>query len=300
MSDHVFHIASHLLTKSGLASEWSNLGDWTGTDDYEKACQQLAIRVGSAADLSTKNQILDIACGNGASLRLWSKFFNVRFIDGIEVQKSCVERIRRAQLVAVQQIIHADAEHLLAQNTSHRAKIKKSFLENPYKISDGIGRDVLSSYDAIVCVDAAYHFKQTLAFLKHCSTHLNPNGCLSMTHLMIRSIERNGWKNYLVQLQFRVALFMARISRKSLLTAEAWRQNLNELGFQVVTIDNLDQEVLKGFSDYVAELKKQVSLSRRWHPSWWKIWGTGIFCRFVYQNSLLSYALISAKDLRKA
>ena len=74
---------------------WSNLGYWNHThDSYPQACRQLAIHLATAINLNSKDKLLDLGCGKGASLVLWHEHFKVQHIEAVELQAACVDNIQ--------------------------------------------------------------------------------------------------------------------------------------------------------------------------------------------------------------
>ncbi|MEL0027145.1 MAG: class I SAM-dependent methyltransferase, partial [Perlucidibaca sp.] len=106
--------------------------------------RELACRVGTAAGLSLGDRVLDLACGRGASLRLWPEAFFVAAVTGLEHQLACVESVRRAQPARLDGIHHGRFDRL--------------------PMPAGM---VAGSFDAVVCVDAAYHADSLVAFATH-------------------------------------------------------------------------------------------------------------------------------------
>lgn len=126
---------------------WTNLGFWdsivssavsASTRSYPSAAAALARRVGAAANLKAGDVLLDYACGFGDSLRLWVDEFSVHRVVGIEPDPSVCRvidsRIRSWGFADRISVICASAE-------------------------DTLPRGVADDVSAVVCVDAAYHFR---------------------------------------------------------------------------------------------------------------------------------------------
>ena len=82
-------IDDSLLQDKWIPAPWINLGDWSVTDDYREACHQLAFRLGDRLELKADDRLLELACGYGAGLRLWSKSFGVQHCDALEYRREC-------------------------------------------------------------------------------------------------------------------------------------------------------------------------------------------------------------------
>lgn len=65
--------ASSLGDSEELA--WTNLGFWKNTQTYREACRQLADHLAQAVNLNSKDHLLDLGCGQGASLLHWLQHY---------------------------------------------------------------------------------------------------------------------------------------------------------------------------------------------------------------------------------
>lgn len=128
-----FTIAIELLAEQPAALTWSNLGYWAQTSDYVEACRQLALLVGTAAQLVPDTKVLDLACGHGASLALWPQAFGVQHVTAIELRGDCIDAIQAAAPPALQAIHQASFDSL--------------------PLPDALPAH---TFDAVLCVDAAY------------------------------------------------------------------------------------------------------------------------------------------------
>lgn len=266
-SDNDFAIAADLLTDNPPPLAWSNLGDWTGTTDYTQACRQLAWRVGNAANLRSDDHVLDMACGNGASLSFWTEAFDVRRISALELQAPCIDKIRRQP-----------PPHLVAL-----AQGRFDTLPAPNVFSP-------QSLDAAVCVDAAYHATSLQAFAAFAAHLLRPQGRLAFTTLVLPDTSNSRVMHALLL----NALAQARVPAASLQTESAVIDILSQQGFTDIAIDRLDTEVLHGFHSFVQRRSRELSWSRKTSPAWLKIQATAWLCRHLYKSGALHYCLISA------
>lgn len=240
--------------------DWTNLGDWSGTTDYATAARQLACRVGAAAALSPGDHVLDLACGRGASLALWPQAFGVRRVSALELQPECVAAIRRAAPPALETLVAGrfDALPLPAPLTP-------------------------AAFDAVVCVDAAYHARSLAAFADVAAAMLRPGGRLAFTTL----VPGNGPV-------LRPLLARAGIAPASLLPEATLIATLLAAGFRQVSVESLDAAVLRGFADFVPRRRDALPWSARLGRDWLKIRATGWLCGQAYRRGRLHYVLVSA------
>jgi SAM-dependent methyltransferase len=144
---------AELLHRGGTPGAWGNLGLWPGAADYATACRALAQRVGEAARLQPGDQLLSVACGAGEELRLWREHFGAHDLLGIEPDAA-----------------------LAAAARAHGRVLQQDALA-PLK-----GR-----FDAVLCVDAAYHFTPRQAWLHAMAQRLRPGSRIAFTDLVLDS-----------------------------------------------------------------------------------------------------------------
>lgn len=260
-----FAIPVELLSDTVAPLAWANLGDWTATQDYSQACRQLALRVGAAAALQPGDRVLDLACGEGASLSLWPEAFGVTHLTGLEYQARCVERIRR----------HAPA--------GLEAIVQGRFDEWPAPAALGV-----QAFDAVVCVDAAYHARSLAAFAGFVAQLLRPQGRFAFTTLVADAPRPDGFSPQ------RLAMARAGIPAASMLTSMELLSTLTQQGFADITVQLLDAEVLQGFADFVSQRGAELTWRRKLGAGWLKIQATAWLCRQVYRSGSLHYGLVSA------
>ena len=151
------------------ATHWTNLGWWdaptSGSDDhtsYADAARTLALRVGEAARLRPGDVVVDMACGYGDSLALWVSGFGAARVVGVEpdpvVAASVRARIAAWGLADRVTVVAATAETFdLAAHAPDAT--------------------------AIVCVDAAYHFRTRAAWLQAIARAAAPGTRLGVSDL---------------------------------------------------------------------------------------------------------------------
>lgn len=260
-----FAIPVALLSDAAAPLAWANLGDWTATSNYSQACRQLALRVGSAAGLQPGDRVLDLACGEGASLCLWPEVFGVTRVTGLEYQARCVERILRQPPARLEAILQGRFDEWPAP-AALQAQV----------------------FDAVLCVDAAYHASSLAAFAGFAAQLLRPQGRLAFTTLLADAPWPDGFSPQ------RLAMARAGIPAASVLTASELQATLAQQGFADISLQLLDTEVLLGFADFVRRRAAKLPLRRKLGAGWLKIQATAWLCRQVYRSGSLHYGLVSA------
>lgn len=292
-SRHPFAIASALLGDARPIA-WSNLGFWQNTRCYITACEQLAQQVGLAAGLTPDDTLLDLGCGQGASLLYWHMAFGIKSISAIEIQPDCVQAIRQARLPALEAVYQG------------------SFAQLPLP-----SPQLQQAFDAVLCVDAAYH-AQPADFLAVAHRALRPQGRLAYTTLCKSKQWDQPSASYRQKLLQRFTLTLlntAYVPECNMLSISQLDTQLQQAGFTSIEISQIDQQVLQGFGDYMHNHQRPPFSSTNFSskPSnsknssatragtglnqrldWLKIVMTGQLCRFLARHQLIHYVLVSA------
>lgn len=268
LSQHRFAIASSLLGDPNLLA-WSNLGFWHDTLNYQVACAQLAQQVGMAAQLQTTDHVLDLGCGQGASLVYWASRFGVQHISGFEIQAACIARVQSAQLPQLQAIYPAAFDQLPLPDAS-----------------------LYQAFDAVLCVDAAYHACLT-DFLAVARATLAPHGRIAFTTLgkSSRWSQASAWDQYLT----RQLLNRAYVPAHILLARNEISAQLAQAGFTDIQVQILDQQVFAGFAHYIEQLEPPAAMTLAQRTDWLKIKMTAQLCAFLARHGLVHYLLVSAR-----
>ncbi|MDZ4297858.1 MAG: methyltransferase domain-containing protein [Moraxellaceae bacterium] len=229
---------------------WNNLGLWSASDDYDNACSALAHVHAQAIALNPQDHLIDLACGSGASLKLWQQHYGLKHVIGLE------------KTIATQ---------------SATAIIRGRFdqLPLPRALQD-------RSFDAAICIDAAYHAQSISAFLNTAKTVLVSQGRLVFSTVV-------GPDNSPAK---RLDLRLAGIPHASQVTYQALNQAL-AADWENIEI-NVLSSVFSGFAEHVARREAQLTWRDKLSPSWLKILATAALCKRL-QAANFDYVLISAQ-----
>jgi len=244
---------------------WSNLGYWEdATSSYPAACRQLADQLAQAVSLNASDRLLDLGCGQGASLLYWQQHYQVQHIEAVELQASCVIQIQKyfPQITAI---------------------YPQSFLnlkQIPFK----------QRFDVVLCIDAAYHSNLN-SFLDSAGSVLNSKGRLGFHYLILSE----QWLKLtaLQQQKYKWLLKAADVNLEHLMTASELEQTLQNHDFSDIKIRDISKAVLYGFANYVQHLQQSPQQSRSVDA--FKIRMTAKLCQQLYQDGLLNYVQISVK-----
>ena len=284
-----WHIESSLLADGGTL--WTNLGIWPSTKasvdqhqtcrestpsqdvySYVQACQELATRVGLAADLKPADRVLEIACGYGASISHWVETFGVRQVDAIDIRPACIEHLKSRRPLGLGLAIACPAQDLLTCVSPSGALPRHG-------------------YDAVVCVDAAYHFGDPRRIFDAVATLLRPGGSFAWTSLLRETASSKA----LFPALSNVLLKLASIPPKGLLTPEETTRYLATYALDLTARHRLDSEVLEGFQRFVNRRSKELPWHRKLSLDWLKIRGTGHLSGRLVSQSSLHYELLVAR-----
>ena len=231
-----------LLHHGGPPSAWGNLGLWSSADQpYADACRALADRVAAAAGLGPGQRVVSLACGSGEELRHWVQAHGVHSALGVEADAQRARRARRrmarAGLVAQCPVVVQPALAWAARRGAHDAR-----------------------FDAVLCVDAAYHLSPRLQLLSHALALLQPGARLAFTDLVLdRQAAAAPW--------LRATARLCGVPHVDLVPADERLRQLQAAGFVDVQAERLDDAVLGGFVRFVQQ-QHQLLGRDRWRAAW--------------------------------
>ncbi|WP_168378964.1 MULTISPECIES: SAM-dependent methyltransferase [Acinetobacter] len=260
---HKYAINSRLLGDDAELA-WSNLGYWDDAkSSYPAACQKLALHLAESIQLKSTDRVLDLGCGQGASLVFWMEHFQIQNLSAVELQTECVEKIQK--------------------NLNSKIKIQQDSFLNLKNIYPQ------NCMDAVLCIDAAYHSDLNSLLLSVVNV-LNSKGRFAFHYLMLSDTFLN--LNSLQRLQYQSLLKAADVNLKNLNSKQNLQHQVQQAGFENIQIEDISEFVFQGFADYIQEQKSQMSLS---HVDQFKIKMTAKLCEKLYRDGLIRYVQISAR-----
>lgn len=252
--------ASNLGDDGELA--WTNLGLWKNTQNYREACCQLADHLAQAVNLNSKDHLLDLGCGQGASLLHWLKYYQPKSVSAVDLQAECVNKIQKL-IPEINQFYSGSFLNL------------KQF-------------EFKQFFDVVLCIDAAYH-SHLNSFLDSVVPVLNSKGRLGFHYLMRADSCQN--MTVLQEQKHRYLLKAADVVWDNVPNEKTLRNALEQQGFANIQIEDLSEQVLLGFSQYI---QNQQERNQSRGLANFKIQMTAKLCRQLYQNGYVRYIQITA------
>jgi len=137
-------------------SDYTNFGYWTAeTQNARQACDELMARLLGFIP-EKRGRILDVACGKGETTRYLTRHYAADQISAINISEKQIERGRENVPGAHFQVMDATA------------------LQFPD-----------ASFDAVICVEAAFHFNTREKFIQEAWRVLKPGGYLVLSDILV-------------------------------------------------------------------------------------------------------------------
>lgn len=264
---HKYAINAKLLGDSAECA-WTNLGYWDeATSSYPQACTQLAEHLAQSVHLDMQDRVLDLGCGQGASLKYWLNHYRIDDLEAVELQEHCVHQIQK-KLPQIKKIY------------------QQSFLNlNSIPFSKW--------FDVVLCIDAAYH-SDLNSFLKSVHTVLNSKGRIGFHYLMLSE----KWQNLskFEQEKYRLLLKSADVHLDHLHSQMEVERIMQQFQFENIQIEDLSKPVFLGFSNYISHQK--FSSENANLLDIFKIKMTAKLCNKLHSDGLVRYIQITAQNAR--
>lgn len=230
------------LLNPTAATRWTNLGWWdaatTATAShaipYPDAARALAQRVGEAARLRPGDVVVDMACGYGDSLALWVSAFGAARVVGVEPNPVVAGAVRA---------------RIAAWGLADRITVVPATAETFDLAAHA------PDATAVVCVDAAYHFRTRAAWLRAIARAAAPGTRLGFSDLACPSSGAGAARRRtpsaaadpMAPRTLRWAASQAGIPPENLWALEAIPSALVAAGYEGVAVTDAGAPILDGF-----------------------------------------------------
>ncbi|KIK71064.1 hypothetical protein GYMLUDRAFT_254342 [Collybiopsis luxurians FD-317 M1] len=237
----LFHLSLNKLPGEDESSppktEWLNMGYWRDTNSFPDALPStaLALKLVQAAQCKEKGKVLDVGHGTGESLILLLTHPSVprpAYLAGITSiplhHKRSLQRIQRIAVPNTDVSLHVgDAIFRKSSSVNH-----------PFSPST-------TSFDTILALDCAHHFRTREEFLRQSFHHLERGGRIALADVCLANTPPMDWKSRVTRQVLRL------LPKENAVSVNQYAKCMEEIGYENVVIEDISADVFPGFVGFL-------------------------------------------------
>ncbi|MCR4802754.1 MAG: methyltransferase domain-containing protein [Lachnospiraceae bacterium] len=265
--DYYNQMNTDIVGLGGVNSKkWMNVGYWESAENYNIACEALAMKLAQFGDFKSGTNLLDVGCGCGEQDFFWKKQFPQLDIHAMDITPLHIE---------------------IASKRNAKEQVVGSFqVGNACALPFETG-----SFSRVCALDCAYHFDPREEFLKEAYRVLLPGGKFVASEMLPVQGEVTNKKK---QIKGRQGLFLPDVNMYPI---EEYVKKLEKIGFVNVRWEAVGHIVYKGLSlyflnRYLHPRKPIDEVKIKFNRKKWSDLYTGLF-DYLYGTE--EYYFVSAK-----
>ncbi|KAG0241863.1 hypothetical protein BGW41_005209 [Actinomortierella wolfii] len=283
---------------------WLGMGLWPkdGTKiPYREACQAMVRKVTAGLNIDATSHLLDVGFGCGDQTVYMAELYGPKRITGITIEP--LQHYAGEQLVLNSrsrtpntsiELYVADASNLLDFLKEH-PQVLGSRLENGQSPLPSSSLWTQRCFTHIISIDSAYHYNTRRKFFEQAYAVLEPGrGLLAMADVIPRRHPpMTGIKGWMFR-QF--SRWYLKVPLENMQTLEEYRQMLEEVGFQEIEIETVEDQVFLGWADFIStqlRVLKSVGLVRP--RVGWSFWLLQNVLRSVDRSKTMHFIIVKAR-----